>query len=110
MLKVNLQYMASTREINFSRAMKDISGYGTQLDNPGFPIDHSQIFYWDYNKKMFTFIGNYPFKHDCFIKYEHFQEKVIHLRLRRHGGAPEPRREQMDIEETRIRKNEKRVK
>jgi hypothetical protein len=120
MLKVNLQYFASTREINFSKAIKDIALYGTALLTTGFPIENSQIFYWDYSRKMFVFIGNYPFKQEYFLKYEHFQEKVVHLRVRRIGAQqelparPEMMREQMsssamEIEDSNT-KNEKRVK
>lgn len=82
----------------------------------GFPIDNSQIFYWDYSRKMFIFIGNYPFKQDCLLKYEHFQEKVIHLRIRRIGKTPEfirHEREQMASSAMEIEsrgKTEKRVK
>lgn len=49
--------------------MKDIASYGRWVLTPGFPIENSQIFYWDYNRKMFVFVGNYPFKQDHFLKY-----------------------------------------
>lgn len=75
--------------------MKDISSYGTSALMPGFPIEHSQIFYWDYSRKMFIFIGTFPFKHECLLKYESFQEKIIHLRVRKIGKQPEPIRHEM---------------
>lgn len=66
---------------------------------------------------MFVYVGNYPFKQECLLKYENFQEKIIHLRVRRLGKPVEIRHEAsrenvspaMEIEDARS-KNEKRVK
>jgi hypothetical protein len=91
MLKVYLQYLTSTRDINFSQALNAIDSCGTYCRYVGYPLDNSQIFYWDYNKKMFVYVGNYPFKQDCLLKYENFQEKIIHLRVRRLGKPTEVR-------------------
>jgi len=85
MFKVYLQYLTNTRDINFSKALKDIDSHGMVHRYAGYPLENSQIFYWDYNKKMFVYVGNYPFKQDCLLKYENFQEKIIHLRVRRLG-------------------------
>lgn len=69
MFKVYLPYLTNTREINFGTVLKDIDSHGKTNRYAGYPLDNSQIFYWDYNRKMFVYVGNYPFKQECLLRY-----------------------------------------
>lgn len=74
----------------------------------GFPLDNSQIFYWDYNRKMLVYVGNFPFKQEVFLRYENFQEKLVMIHVRRIARGVETCNYGMDVEYD--RKTEKRVK
>ena len=73
---VNVPYIPSTRELNFSRALSFIHSNKVNISN-------SHIFYLDFVRKMNVYVGQFPFHQEILLKHELFLEDNIKINYRK---------------------------
>lgn len=49
---------------------------------PGLPLNNCQIFYQDFTRKVYAYLGNFPFKQEVYLKYELFLDSAIKIRFK----------------------------
>ena len=80
---IQVNYLPSTREINFSKAISDICALGNHHDKVGLNLHNCHIFYLDFQQKLYVHIGCYPFQTQLNLEYYLLLSNPIKLRFRK---------------------------